>query len=481
MKIQGTNTVTLFNDFDETRKAITRKLHEDHAGEEYEKQLLSKAAKSFAIDDTVETEPKIEDYAYIQFRHLSKTIVGPNSYKASDFSQGNVLKNSTNMLNGVNAYTNHFAYVGNQIGKVLNPEWSNGYKNDKGEQVPPGINAPFVIDKVLHPKLVRELNSLVGSPIDSASVTVLFEWEASHEFERDYDFYYHLGETIDGSMVRRIAKEIKEYEESSLVWSGADPYAKILHKPGSIESEGFSRSNKFSKNPELALYDSGRRFYIFDSFDKSRVAKFNKQELSFNSIKKGDNQKQLNFSKMEEQYLKLVADLLGKKVEDLSEEDLKSFNVVKAEEFQTMKTNSESYEALKSEVDTLKSDKQKLTEEVTTLKKAKTDLESEAKVGKEMLEGARKKAVELYEKFAGDDVDDTIKEELEKADSIKALEAKAKLFGGKLYERFGAYCTSCKSNEHIELRSSIDDTETGGEKGEKLSLKPMHLAAREEL
>lgn len=441
MIISGKNSITLLKNFNEDKALLTP--HDDV--ESFEKAILDKAKKSFAEDRQIETDPKIEDYAYIDFRHISKTIVGSQSYKATDFSRGNVLRDSVELLNGVNAYTNHFAYVGNQIGKVLNPVWSNAFTNKKGDKVPAGIDAPFVIDKVLHPKLVRELNSLVGSPIDSASVTVVFEWEASHEFEHEYDFYYHLGEEIDNEEVRRIAGNIMYYDESSLVWSGADPYAKIKEQQRSIEAETKTRNNKFSKTPELAAYDSGRLYFVYDSKNDQRVQQFN-EALSFNS----QNPKT---KAMDAKFKQFIADALGMSKDQVSEETLKGLKVLNAEDHTSLSAEAGKVTGLNSQIETLKQEKQSSDDKVTALEAEKANLEKDAKIGKGILSKAIEDTKSLYNKFSEGNPDDKIVAEIEKADSLELLEAKAELFGGKVYQKFGASCKKCGSQE-ISMRKS---------------------------
>lgn len=478
MKIQGTNSLMLFNDFDPARREINKKFHKEKS-EHVEKALLEKA-KLFYQEEGISTDPKIDDFAYIMFRHISKAIVGGGSYKATDFSKGNVLKESVKMLDGVNAYTNHFAYVGNQIGKVLNPEWSNGFTNTKGDKVPAGINAPFVIDKVLHPKLVRELNSPVGSPIDSASVTVYFTWEASHEFEHDHDFYYHIGEMVEGEMVRRIAQEVVEYEESSLVWSGADPYAKILHKPQLLQQEELTASNKFSANPELRRYDSGRTFFIFDSQNEAKILKFEEASLSFSS-ELNSNPKTKGAMKLEA--LMLIAAVLGLKPDEVTKESLNKVKVLKTEDFDALNSNEEKIKQLELDKANLSKEKDDIVVSKTTieeqLKTANTEkeaLQKAADAGKIVLENAKKETKSLYEKFSNGKPDEKILAEIEASADIEALEAKAKMFGGQLYQKFGAHCEECGSTS-ISLRSSKggedDDDETYAE------VEPMYLQVRE--
>jgi hypothetical protein len=72
----------------------------------------------------------------------------------------------------------------------------------------------------------RVVAGIQDGAIHSASVDVIFEFEKSHpDLE---DFYYHLGETINGKFVALVATKILSYGEISLVWQGADGFAKRL-------------------------------------------------------------------------------------------------------------------------------------------------------------------------------------------------------------------------------------------------------------
>lgn len=444
MKVGGKHHLTLFAD-----PFPYAKEHAQKATDEFMKSI-GKYEES--PEKPIPLVPVEADFAYFPFRHLSEGIVGGGSWKATDFSADGVLKRSMPLIENVTAYTNHNQYVGNEIGHVGPPMWTAGYRNGKGQEIPAGIDAPFVIDKVLHPQLVRKLSSPVP-PIKSASVSVLFEWESSHEFEKDYDFYYHLGEMVDGSMVRRVAVDIEEYLESSLVWQGADPFAKLI-KDGVLM--GYNREQigtfmRFSDDPLKDFYNSNKTFFIFDE-------KLNNSTLQFNKSGK-TGPKTLP---MEKELYEAIALSLSMQVKDITPDVLKKIKIVKAEDFAAYEKEKGELETVKKSVtdltkerDDLAAEKTKLVTEKTDLAKFKAENEQFALDGKAALDTLRGEVKEMYSKFSKGAPDEAIVKEIESNDRV-SLEAKYKLFAGGAYAQFGAACGKCGSTE-INMRSSKEE------------------------
>jgi hypothetical protein len=415
----------------------------------------------------LDPNPQDEDYMFFPFRHLSATTVAGGTWRSTNFSNEKVLKASIKKLEGKPAYTNHHMYVGNEIGVVGDTSWSKSYTTDKGIIVPAGIDAPFIIDSKLHPDICRKLNAKYGKPINSASVTILYEWEASHEFENEDDFYWHLGEVIDGREVQFIATEILDYFESSLVWSGADPFAKIKGPDGKLL--GFSQDQlqlpKVSKDdPLFQLMKSGYA-YAVDGFSASPetnriiIPPSSKQDNNTSHNSKDDN-------KTMEKVMLAIAAKFNVKVEEVTEAMIAQYEFVKSEDFTKTKENAEKQQQLATQVDTLTKEKNTLEEEKKTLEEKVTSLESEkvtlekhAEVGKKSLESYRSKAKELYTKFAAGKPSEVIQKQIE-TDSLEILEEKVKMWGGQLYEEFGAKCESCGSDK-ITMQNSKTDEEGG--------------------
>lgn len=419
--------------------------------------------------------PKQEDFYLFPFRHLSATIVGGGSYKATDFSVGSVLKKSTNLLVGKPAYKNHIQMVGEAIGHIGETEWVGQYKNSKGEVIPGGIEGPFVIDSVLHPDIVRQMLSPV-SPIDSCSVTVVFEWEASHDFEHEGDFFWHLGEDVDGSMVRRNVTEVICYEESSLVWMGADPFAKMLDSKGqvvNIDRAAAYSKHKLSDNNLLNTYDPKARYYLFDCLDSEKLLHLSK------STEHLQKPKPENDTTMNEDLLQFLAAFFATTPENLKTGKFTKADaekIVTVDGFKTMKTNSEGFTrvsaektALDTKVTDLTTQVNNLNTEKTTLSKTIDDNKTKVTLADDVLKRSREEAKRVYGIFAKGKVEKTIEDELEAETSLEKLEAKIKMFGGQAITHFGAVCSDCQST-NIQIRSSQKkDDDIDPKKGKKPS------------
>lgn len=169
--------------------------------------------------------PKAEDYITVGFRAISKTVVRGHWI---DWSKANVLKDSVPKLLNQTVYPNHdFTDINNWLGAVSAVEWDEAGEQSDGV---PGINATYKIDALMNPRIARGL--LMTPPaIHSTSMTVLFKFEYSHPeiaAENRWRFFELLGEEVEGEIVRLVVTEILEYWEASLVFQGADRFAKKL-------------------------------------------------------------------------------------------------------------------------------------------------------------------------------------------------------------------------------------------------------------
>jgi len=189
--------------------------------------------------------PKPEDFLEVPFRLISATIVGGGTWKATDFSGGTILKKSTPLLDGVPLYKDHETDTDNWVGLVNGVKWTNAFKNGDGTDVPGGIDGLVAIDIKTNPKVAR---GVAMGAIFSNSVTVEFDWEMSHTFENEWDFLSRLGQTgTDGKMIRRVVTGIHNYHESSLVWLGADPFAKAIDTDGNLKNIDISSVYSYTK------------------------------------------------------------------------------------------------------------------------------------------------------------------------------------------------------------------------------------------
>lgn len=175
-------------------------------------------------------QPKDNEFIQPVFRALSEVIVHKN-FNPVDFGVGNILKKSLSLLKGQTINADHETAIGNALGAVVDTFWEQSYKTKNGVLVPAGINAKLKIDGKSHPRIARAV--MMDPPaIHSTSVTVQFMWDKSHDLPAD-EFFSKLGTMDkDGKMVRRIATQVKKYNEISLVSHGADPFAQKIGSDG---------------------------------------------------------------------------------------------------------------------------------------------------------------------------------------------------------------------------------------------------------
>lgn len=170
-------------------------------------------------------------YVIFKFRMLSKALI--EDY-ALDFTKGNVLKDAIKLFS-TKIFKDHSTHVENSIGVTMNPVWTKS----RGLE---GIDGDYKIFRQFGESIISRL--LTDPPIlDSTSVGIRFTYEKSHPGLED--FYYHLGEEIDGEIVRLIITKILSVPEVSIVYAGADPNAKRL------------QTNKYHKNDNTSSEDSG--------------------------------------------------------------------------------------------------------------------------------------------------------------------------------------------------------------------------------
>jgi len=175
--------------------------------------------------------PKEEDYIHPPFRALSQTLVECYSL---DWSKPGVLEAAVPLLEGQTVYKNHNFYdVERWLGVISKSWWDADGASSDGI---PGINVELKIDAKMNPRIARGL-MMKPPAIHSFSLTVLFVFEFSHpDLVEEGRFWSLLGEEVGGSIVRLIVTKILAIWEGSLVFQGADTYAKQL--PVSEETEG---------------------------------------------------------------------------------------------------------------------------------------------------------------------------------------------------------------------------------------------------
>jgi hypothetical protein len=180
-------------------------------------------------------QPKEADYIYRDFRAIS---AAPFNCYGLDFSKPGVLKASTPLLANQTVYKDHIYWsVDRWIGVISESAWDEAGAQSEGVA---GINVKLKLDWKKDPWTARGL--LMEPPaIHSFSVTLLFEFDYSHpDLVEEHRFWSMLGEEVNGQVVRLIVTKIIAYWEGSLVFQGADEYAKQL--PGA-DGAGASQSS----------------------------------------------------------------------------------------------------------------------------------------------------------------------------------------------------------------------------------------------
>lgn len=418
-------------------------------------------------------EPREEDFVKQPFRLLSSTIVGGGTWKATDFSRADVLKRSVNMLNGKTVYKDHVQAVDNWAGIVAGVKWSDSFTQDNGLIVPAGIDGILAIDAKTNPKLARGVK--LGA-IYSNSVTIEYEWEPSHDFENERDFFYRLGEMgSDGTMIRRIVTHILGYQETSLVSLGADPFAKAyvpkegdegdkLKDPHSSQIFAFSSKLKEEdvKNPYLAEKEEGKNAEKVNKYEKnlSYLTALEQNLLSlsyFENSKNRNNPK--NFEKMDKKLLTAFLVTFGESLslsQDLSveqfEEALK--NLVPKKEYNALQDKLDALEA--------KTEENKVT--LTAVDGSKVELEAVEDgfsiVPKERFKQLKEDAAfgatgKAYSKQVREEVEKFYRIQNKEADEeiisliqngeLKAVKALGKQYAKGLGSAFSATCKDCDS------------------------------------
>jgi hypothetical protein len=407
--------------------------------------------------------PAEEDFFSFMFRQLSATIVGSGSWKATDFRNLAVLKASVPLLSNKPAYTNHDMEVGNEVGHVGTAVWKDAYTNEQNVQIPAGIEAPFVLDFQLQPKLVRQMNSPV-SPVQCCSVTIDFEWEASHEFENEWDFYYHLGEIINDEEVRRIVTKINDYYESSLVWKGADVFARMLigDQVLDVNVQDTELAGQFNAS-KLTSYDVAKvtRYYVAEGLRTRSSAISNSATPPTPPPNSPNSMKHPLFSFMGTK-LGLTAEQVEAFDQAKFDAAVQSLTIVPKTEYDTLKaehgTQATTITSLNQEKTDALAAKTKAEGEVNTLTQEKEANASFVEAGKSFSTQLRAAAEAEYTKFAKGNPDQKILDELKTADTA-SLEAKIKMWGGATAVGFAAHCTKCNSSDSIDFRSSVAQKE----------------------
>lgn len=174
-------------------------------------------------------KPTDADYIQVPIRALSATAVqgGIMDFGHKD---GKALREAVPLFNNLTIFKDHDWSVDNWLGKTSDAYW-DGADGD----TPAGVNMMLNVDTKADPKAAR---GLLSGALDSGSVTVKFDYEQSHPKMKLDEFFNKLGEEVDGETVRALVTKITRLMEYSVVWQGADAYAKVIGDDGKIYVPG---------------------------------------------------------------------------------------------------------------------------------------------------------------------------------------------------------------------------------------------------
>jgi hypothetical protein len=358
----------------------------------------------------------------------------------------------------------------NWVGITKAPKWTEA-TTVNGMVIPAGIDGIISIDAKTNPKIAR---GVLLKSIFSNSVTVEFEWQPSHFFENQYEFEDKIGTiAMDGKMVTRDVTKILDYHETSLVWLGADPFAKLIDSNGELFHVDTASVHYKKAEEEKEAYKQGKKYYTF-GLDKNIV-----------HLSKFNQEKNTPMNKAEKLLAALKVMLKVADNEEITEESLAKLQLkpevevvpISAEQL----TKVAAYDALASIkaigaggvvldfAASLGNDAERANftvvrnEHLNKLREAEdkcvdlasdnVSLTKDANVGRAYLKMKRDEVVRQYKLMVGDQQDTAVITLMENAESA-ALDGLLKQYTKGATEKFSGKCKSCGSDE-FEFRSSI--------------------------
>lgn len=412
-------------------------------------------------------EASKEEFIEPLFRLLSNCIVAKHSIP-TEFP-ADVLKESMPLLIGCTINCDHETDIANAIGSVKSVTWQDSYTIGN-RTIPAGINGVFKIDAKANPRIARGINMDPPS-IHSNSVTVKFEWKPSHNFEKPYEFWDKLGTMAeDGTMVRRIVTKIVAYMETSLVWQGADPFAKMI-KDGKIINSTYASSvyGQYSeKSPKEQLEELRKRLVSYDfKTDTMYNSENNIIHNTSENINVGEDQSPIN------------------KTDKHMNEELAMFfeQLAEAQCLSLAEGQEMTAEVALSQIKALLAEKQELAEKVTNSEASITELKEElenvkgslklaekmAEIGTSRLTEVRQATIESYNKMVGENPDENIISLLNnETTGIETLLSLKKTYDKQLEEKFPLHCAKCNSTE-LTRASSVEDKDKVDEEEKSFS------------
>lgn len=447
--------------------------------------------------------PKDEDFVNVPFRMLSATMVAAGTWRSTDFTDTKVLSASVPKLKDKPVYKEHDTDLDNWVGLVRTPKFSPEFTMTDGTRIPAGIDAIVSIDGKTNPKIARAV--LVGG-IYSNSVTVEFDWVPSHDFAGDDaedQFERAVGQIIDGRMVCRKVTNIIDYYESSLVWLGADPYAKQITPEGDLIHVDESSTYE-DDNTVQTKYKQDAKYSMKLGIPKNLLSLSKKENLIQNNNPQKPNTMTL------EEILAALRLSLGLPVDaEVTKEQIATLSVAPAvvEEdttelaqavteltgeviegkqnvkeltsklagFKGIKVDKlTALEATAKTVETLTAEKTSLTSEVVNLKADKATLEAKivelnpkAAIADKFIQDKKAECKRLYNLSVNNKPVDAVIALIEKG-TVEELDGLIGTYTKGLTENFSGKCKDCGS-ANFEFKSSVGGEDPTKDKDENTS------------
>lgn len=401
--------------------------------------------------------PKDSEFIEPVFRLLSNCIVAKD-YNPTEFPE-EVLKASMNLLVGQTVNCDHETEIGNAIGSVKSVSWQDSYKADNGVVIPGGINGVLKIDAKANPRIARGI--LMDPPsIHSNSVTVMFEWEKSHNMS-DAEFREKFNTKLDdGSLVRRIAKKIIAYRETSLVSHGADPFAQIIAN-GKINNPDYAGARYYSY-ADVQPMDLDTLKTKISYYDFKGLHQVDTMHNTSKFINEGNQNPQNNNNMNEVE--KFLEQLFGQDMLSLAEGSTPTVELALSQIKYIISENqslSEAKTKAEGEVTSLK-------EEVDSLKETIKLNEKMVSLGEAHLKDVREATIASYKKTVDEDKVDANILSLLEADTtnVETLLSLKATYDAQVEEKFPLHCADCGS-KNVNRASSMANTDTEGSQAGK--------------
>jgi hypothetical protein len=394
------------------------------------------------------------DFVKIPFRLLSATTVGKNSWKATDFSNEEVLKASIPLLEGRPAFIDHYNWsVTEAIGVVTNVRWEEAYTDKNGNKIPAGIVGDYVLDAKSYPEIVRKVIGVLDAEppippmVNGSSVTVRYSFVKSHTFEYasdpEWEFQRNLGKMVDGTMVRRIVTEIAEYRESSLVNFPADEFAR--NRMASSNSSG-TASLSFNDEPEnvrKAFEETGSFDLFIEPLELREDLPTKEVESTPTTVQTLAITETAEFKALEQRFETLEAE---RKVLEVQLSYLKQNEL-----------------ALQTSIKSLKTEFDNATTQLSQVQASLTVAEAKAIIADSFIAEKREAVLKSY-RLSVEAEDEGMVALIQGADN-EILETYAKTFGEQVENKFKATCKKCGSQEFT--RQSSQSTKLNPDKNLK--------------